>query len=267
MYQLHSAGDLTKKDFEGRIFWYLLNNYKRYHVFFGNHDQWGDFLSWLYPRLARAIDLYKEQGSSFDAYINSLIHCASKEYRSRETDHHITEYTCWQAKVEEMRLFESEAEYLDGCTKSSPIPKGVKPRQILFLLLKSYCYANDDVVERTAHAIGMNTELIWEMIDELRKLRSVKDDEILNLRERLYCQYYRCLAYQNRMIGIQPGTEYHRRMKDRFERAKKRLNTMKKRIGGVRMGATNRMIADVLGIPKGTVDSALYVVKNRMVSG
>jgi len=260
-------GNLTRKDFEGRVFWYLLNNFERYHLFIGNREEWEDFLGWLYPRLARAIDLYRDQGSSFDAYINSLVHCKSKEYCSRETDHYITESACWQAKIEEIRLFESEPEYPEPLKKCRPIPKGVRPRQVLFLLLKSYNNATDEFVERTAEATGIETDLIWDMIEELRKLRSGKDEEILDLRERLYCQHYRCLVYQKRMIGIQPGTENHKKMKDRFERARKRYYTMKKRIGGIRMGATNRMIADVLGIPKGTVDSALCVVKNRMVSG
>jgi hypothetical protein len=56
-------------------------------------------------------------------------------------------------------------------------------------------------------------------------------------------------------------------MKDRFERARKRFYKMKKRLGGMRMSASNRMIADVLGIPRGTVDSSLSVIKNRMIPG
>jgi len=104
-----------------------------------------------------------------------------------------------------------------------------------------------------------------DMIDELRKLRSSKDTEISELRERLYCQHYRCLAYQKRLNCSQPGTDYYVKMKDRFERARKRFLAMRKRLGGVRMGATNRMIATVLGVPKGTVDTALYVLKKHLL--
>ena len=265
LYQLYVLGDLPKKDFEGRIFGYLLNNFDRYRVFKGNRERWEEFLSWLYPRLARAIDLYKDLGSSFDAYINSLVHCAAREYQYREADHYLTESVCWQARAEEMKLFESEPEYPE-VRKEISIPKGVNSRQVLFLLLKSYCFVTDDFVEKVARSIGMKTETIWNMIEGLRKLRSEKEDEILELRERLHCQHYRCLAYQKRMNNSLPGTDYHEKMKGRFERARKRFNTMKRRLGGIRMGATNKMLSDLLHVPKGTIDSALYVIKNRMSS-
>jgi DNA-directed RNA polymerase specialized sigma24 family protein len=38
---------------------------------------------------------------------------------------------------------------------------------------------------------------------------------------------------------------------------------MKKRLGKMRTAASNRMIAEVLGVPLGTVDSSLYAIKNR----
>jgi len=266
LYQLYALGDLAKKDLEGKVFLYLLKNFEQFHLFNGNREKWEEYLSWLYPRLARALDLYKDLGSSFDAYINSLIYCTAREYQCRETDHYITESVCWQAKAEEMKLLESEPEYPEK-RKDFSVPDGVNPRQVLFLLLKSYYYVTESFVEKAARAIGMDPKVVLDMIDELRKLRSGKDEHILELRERLHCQHYRCLAYQKRMDCTMPGTDYHEKMKSRFERARKRFYTMKKRLGGVRMGATNRMIAAVLGIPKGTVDSALYVVKNLMDSG
>ena len=255
--------NLRKKDFEGMIFQYLLNNYERFRIFRGSRERWSDFLSWLYPRFAKAIDLYRDLGSSFDAYITSLVHSAVKEYRCRETDHNLTEYVCWRARAEEMVLFESEPEYLEN-SNHVLLPGDVNPRQVLLLLLKSYFFISDEYVKKVAGTIGMDVDAIQNMIGELRARRSEKEAQILNLRERLHCQHYRCLAYQKRMIKAQSGTDYHEKMKSRFERAKKRYNAMKKRLGGMRMAASNRMIAEVLGVPRGTVDSSLSAVKNRM---
>ena len=265
MYQCYITGNLPKKDFEGRLFQYLLDNLERYRTLEGNKSHWNEFLSWLYPRLARAIDLYRDLGSSFDAYITSLVHSASREYRCREADHRITEYVCWQARAEEMSACESENEYLET-DEAISIPKGIKPRQILLLLLKSYFFVPDELVNRVATAIGMKTEVIMKMMDELRKLRSEKETEILNLRDRLHCQHYRCLAYQKRMNTAQPETDYYKKMKDRYERAKQRFLSMRKRLGKMRVDASNRMIAEVIGIPKGTVDSGLFAIKHYMAS-
>jgi hypothetical protein len=105
------------------------------------------------------------------------------------------------------------------------------------------------------------------MIDELRKRRSEKEAEIMDLRERIHCQHYRCLAYEKRMLNTQPGTEHREKMRMRLERAKKRYKTMRKRLCGMRMSASNRMITEILGIPRGTVDSSLFTIKNRLASG
>jgi hypothetical protein len=87
LYQLYITEKLSKKDFEGMIFQHLLDNSEHFRIFRGNRERWSDFLSWLYPRLVKAIDLYRDLGSSFDAYITSLVYSAAKEYRCRETDH------------------------------------------------------------------------------------------------------------------------------------------------------------------------------------
>jgi len=276
LYQRYIAGNLPKKDFEGRLFQYLLDNLKRYRVFERDKNHWNEFISWLYPRLVRAIDLYRDLGSSFDAYITGLVQKASREYQRREADHRITEYTCWQARAQEMLVCETEAEYLTPKTQPRPpplplsepvaIPTDIKPRQILLLLLKSYFFATDEFVSRVSHAIGMKTEIVMKMIDELRNLRSEKEREMLSLRDRVHCQYYRCLTYQKRMEAAQVGTEIRKKMEGRYQRAKIRALTMRKRLKKMRLGAPNRMIAEVTGIPKGTVDSSLFAIKNHLAS-
>ena len=263
LYEMYINGKLSRENLEGMIFRYLLENYERFRLFKRNRDTWNDFLVSLYPRIIRAIDLYRDLGSSFDAYIVSLVHGVAREFRCRESDRGLTEYVCWKAKAEEMAVFESEPVYAETRKRVS-IPDDINPRQILFLLLKSYFFVSDEFVRKVAKTINMNVDMVQGIIDELRRLRSDKDAEIMDLKERLHCQHYRCIAYQKRMINTQKGTDYHEKMKDRYERARKRFYTMKKRLGGMRMSASNRMIAEVLGIPRGTVDSSLSVIKNRL---
>ena len=265
LYQLYVKGVIQKKDLEGRMFRYLLENFDRYNLFEGNRDHWEEFLSWLYPRFSKAIDLYRDLGSSFDAYISSLVYCTAREYRCREADHYITEYACWKARAEEMNLFESECEYPENRSDVS-IRSDINPRQVLFLLLKSYFFVSGDFVKKVAKTIGMKSEDVENLIDELKRLRSGQEERIIELREHLHSQYYRCLAYQKRMTCALPGTDYYEKMKCRFERASKRFSTMKNRLGRMRMAASNRMIADLLKIPKGTVDSGLFSIKSYLSS-
>ena len=260
---LFKNGTINRKELEGKIYHYLLSNPGRYNIFQKNDDRWSDFLSWLYSRLSRAVDIYKETGSSFDAYITGLIHGAAKEYRSREADHSYTEYVCWQARAEEMKLFESEPEYFKPL-KMKISPDDLNPRQLLFLLLKSYYCATDEMVSYVAKINRLQKEDIRKMIDEIRVKRMDKELEYKELQERLHLQYHRCLSYQKRLSHAQPGTDYHFVLGDRLKRAKKRFASMKIRLGKIRQTASNRLIAEILGIPLGTVDSGLSSLKNRL---
>jgi len=265
LYQLYRKGDLARKDFEGKVFKYLLGNCDKFGVFGRDTDSWNEFLGWFYLRLSRAIDLYHELGSSFDAYIACLVRNSSKQYRQREAEHYTAEYTCWQARNEDNFLREFEPDYsVKG--EFFSLPDGINPKQILFLLLKSYHSVTDEFVERTAAAIGIESGRIWEMINKIKEMHYKKEAEMSAFRERLFCQHYRCLVYQKRMNDSLDGTLYHDKMKSRYERARKRFNRMRKRFRGIKMAASNRMIADILGVPKGTVDSGISILKSRFSS-
>jgi hypothetical protein len=263
LYHQYRSGDLEKKNFEGLLFQYLVDNFERYRLFDGNRERWIDFLSWLYPRLSRAIDAYKEAGASFDSYITSIIHWSSREYRTKEAAHYVTEFACWKAKAEETLVCSAEPEYPDTKNQSVPLKAIATPRQIVMLLLKSYYFVSDDFLNRIAAAIGIKKESLRNMVNEMRRKRMMREKEIRGLQERIQCQYYRCLSFQYRLAAAFPGTACYEKLKDRLERARKRFFSMRKRLEGIRADPTNKQIADILGIPKGTVDSNLHAVREK----
>lgn len=263
LYHQYRSEKLEKKNFEGLLFQYLVDNFERYYLFEGNRERWIDFLSWLYPRLSRAIDSYKEAGASFDNYITSIIHWSAKEYKLKEADHYVTEFACWKAKAEETLVCNAEPEYPDVKKQKTPTKDIASPRQIVMLLLKSYYFISDDFLNRIAAGIGIEKESLRKMMDKLRKRRMIREKEIRDLQERIQCQYYRCLSLQYRLASAFPGTAHYEKIKNRLERARKRFFSMRKRLEGIRVDATNKQIAEIMGIPKGTVDSNLHTVREK----
>jgi hypothetical protein len=262
LFNRYSRGDLSKKEFEELIFRFIIKNRQRFRLFDWNEDKCVDYLCWLYPRLSRAVETYKNTGASFDAYIGALVHWSAREYRTREAEHKITEYACWKAKAEELTVHNPEPEYSEIRVPVQPFPN---PRQVLILLLKSYFYVSEDFLSRAAPALGMGKEKLRQLVDELRKLRLRRDEEIRGLRERIFCQYYRCLAFEKKLDLLPKGSVHYSRMEGRVLRARTRLAAMKTRLASMRMEATNRQIAEVLGIPKGTVDSSLHSIKQKFL--
>jgi hypothetical protein len=255
----YSLGLISKKDLEGRIFKFILDNYQQFHPYGWNKEDYMDYLCWLYPRISRAIENYQDRGSSFDAYINSLVHWGSKEYRSLETNHSIAEYTCWKARaLDDAGCHEETTAYSEPKPAFNSVPN---PRQILVLLLKSYHYLSPDFLDRISPAINIDREKLGELIERLRILRLQREEEIRELRERIYSQFYRCIVFERKIRLAPLNSGRHEKMQRCLVRGQKRLQSMRKRLAGMKTAASNRQVAQVLGSAKGTIDAHLYAVK------
>ncbi|MDR2630220.1 MAG: hypothetical protein LBC60_04790 [Spirochaetaceae bacterium] len=258
LFENYRSGILDKKQLEGQIFQFILDNYKQFHLLQWEKEDCIDYLCWLYPRISKAIDKYQEMGTSFDAYIGALVYYSSREYRFRETDHYFSEDSWWKEKANELSVRNAEPEYPEIPSAYKPVSN---PQQILVLLLKSYHFASDDFISRVAPAIGIETEKLKGMVDELRILRLDKEEQIQGLKERIHCQFYRCISFERRMLAAPQDSIFQKKIQERLNRARIRLESMRKRLSTMRFEATNRQIAIVLGVPKGTVDSTLHAAK------
>jgi cell division protein FtsB len=253
-------GTLDKKALEGLIFQFIQDNFELFRLYKWNKDDFMDFLCWFYSRISRAIDSYRDTGSSFDAYMVSLVRWSAKEYHALEMDHRIVEYACWKARALEMAVCDDEPVYLEPKPVFEPVSN---PRQVLVLLLKSYHFVSDDFLTRIAPAIGIPKEKLSQMIEALRKRRIQREEEIRTLQERVFSQYYRCISFEKRILVAPEGSARCDKMERRLVKAKKRLESMRKRLASLKTEASNRQVAKVLGIPKGTIDSTLYAIKAR----
>jgi DNA-directed RNA polymerase specialized sigma24 family protein len=239
-----------------------------------------DFLVWLYPRLHNAIDNYKNTGSDFDRYLYTIVRKAYKEFHMKEHDHRITERTVWTEKSYEFTGYEyavesaaeREAFYAPDSEDDKPEPFRCvsNPRQILILLMKSYYFLSDDFISRIAPALGMDREEINMLVTEMRDLRAEREQEIHDLRERVHTQFYRCLSFQYRAEAAPANSARQLHYRECLNRGLKRLSSMRQTLRNLNVDASNKEIAEVLGISKGTVDASLFTVKKsyaRTLSG
>jgi DNA-directed RNA polymerase specialized sigma24 family protein len=258
----YAAGRMDRKELEGKVFIYIRTHPHRFFPPQWNDDSCSDFLSWLYPRMSRAIDRYRERGASFDAYILTMIRLSAKEYGLRKKDHRIIEKTWWSTKAVEMVREAEEPEYPEKPEKLV-LPEISNPRQILMLILKSYYYLSEDHLSRLAPALNMSKEELFHMVETLRILRLQRDEERRSFTERVHCQFYRCLAFEKRLQAAALHSGHWLRMKRCLEKARKRLSSMRRHLSEIPLEASNKQVAAVMGIAKGTVDSNLYAVRHK----
>jgi hypothetical protein len=270
LYQKYQNGDLSKRDFEGEIFKVILDNLKSFYLFNGDEEEGVDYLCWLYPRLSKAVGNYRDSGAPFSSYIGALVRYSTKEYQSRQTDRYITEYAAWTAHATDLEVHNPAAEYLNG-EEEEPAPiqrlprrlSLLKSRQVLLLILRSYFFLSEDFIERIAPFTGLKKEKLMEMIRKLRERRSRKEEEIRQFQERITTQFYRCITWEKRLKYLMPDSARYRKIESQLERARKRLKRMRERFTGIKLDATHKQIAEVVGISAGTVSSSLFKIKSH----
>ncbi|MDR3122261.1 MAG: hypothetical protein LBU16_00585 [Treponema sp.] len=258
----YSLGLISRKELESHIFKFVLENRREFRPHKWTDDEYTDFVCAFYPRIRRAIDNYRETGASFDAYICTLVRWGIKETRVRETDRHVVEYACWEAKaLDEAAVHEEEDMY----NEPEPVFREVSnPRQVLVLLLKSYHYMSPDFLERISPALNIDKEKLKDMIDGVRELRLEREETIKALQERIYTQFYRCVVFEKKLKSAIPNSERHKKLCARLTRGRARLKSMRNRLAGMKTGASNRQVAQILESSKGTIDAHLSSVKEKL---
>jgi DNA-directed RNA polymerase specialized sigma24 family protein len=254
----YTTGTIDRKEFEGLIFKHILDHHQRFKPHGWKWDDWLDYLCWLYPRLHRAIERYVNKGVSFDAYIAALLRWAAREYRSKKADRAVFEYSFWHANTTDMMTLSEEPEYPETTAVHKPIKNA---RHLLILILKCYYSASDDFIARAAPLAGIDPKTLCRLIDELRSMRLVRDQDIRDLKARIACQYYRCISFEYRMQAAPENSAHRAEMESRLKKARKRLARMRKHLKAMRKEATNKEVAQVMGVSKGTVDSSMHILK------
>jgi hypothetical protein len=273
LYSQFNNGAIGRNDFEGLLCQNLAGSKSKFVSSYWTQDEYDDFISWMYPRIHNAIDNYKVTGASFEVYLAAIIRVAAKEYRVRKITENVTEYAVWTIRVSEQYASEEAPAYLPDLNKKSktkaPPPAAVtvkkrnNPRQLLMLALKCYSYMSDDFIGKIARKTGIDRDKLTEMISEIRGIRVERDAEIYQMRERVYSQFYRCIAYEKRLTFLPENSPAAIIMKQRSEKAWKRLEKMRDRLASNRSDPTNRQVAQVMGISKGSVDSGLFALKTK----
>jgi len=260
---------INRAQLEGSIYNWLFYNQEKTCLSHWERNRFEDYMSWFYPRLKKAIDCYHEIGASFEAFMNKFLLLSSREFRVRITSNSVTEYSAWCAQVPDLYVREEEPVYsyknpqnvIDKLTIDKNGRKN--SRRLLALILKCYYYISEDYAERIAPLIGIGKKELLEMLSKIRETRQERDDEIFRMKERIHCQFYRCIIYERKLLIIEENTSLYNKYKLRLKKARERLEKMRTRITKIRTEATNKQIAQIIGITKGTVDASLHRLKQK----
>ncbi len=236
-----------------------------------DEDACGDFYVFVHPRMLRLLEKFRDLGKPFESYLWAVLgwqlRSFARERRQRER--------AWSVSL---RMDEGEQE---GLADPDEVPVGSLPcfapqvarvirsdadrRNFLFLLLKCSRSIDPATAAPLAALAGIAAGHLLDTVAALKDMRGSRERR----REVFRCRRNRAFAKVRLLeteLKVEADPQRLAALRDTLCRARKRMQCAAHKMARVGLSPTNREIASVLGVPKGTVDSGLYWLKRKLSS-
>jgi len=234
-----------------------------------DEDACSEFYLFFHPRLLRVLDRFRDQGKPFESYLSSVLHWQARSFvRRRKKDER-----AWAMGFRLVPAAEPDPQEMTG-PAGSPAPcrlelprLGPSDRKgLLYLVLKCCRRLDPGGIDAAAAATGLDPRRLSGMVEQLRAGLEPVERRLVVLRERRNRAFSDARLLEAELAG-QPDDGTAEALRLRLAAANRRMNTAMVRMARVRRDPTNREVARVLGVPKGTVDSGLFWLKRRLSAG
>ena len=238
-------------------------------------DDCSDFFCWFFPRVPSLIERFRYIGKDFEAYLYVTLKWQCRTYAVKRKDKR-REYSIicrrdfWPQGWEEdsfacehppalltetaRKIFRVEGEKITDSTSK---------RRLIYITLKGADYITCHVVETVAALTGIDEDWIYTCVERLKKGMASKKERMELLRQKRNRTFLRIYRIHEDMFR-----DYDCRNKEtllnKLIQEKKRLAAVIDEMSRVPASPTHKDIAAVLGIPKGSIDSGIYYLKNAL---
>ena len=246
---------------------------------YSQEDDAGEFYLYFYPRLLRLLARYRDRGVPFEHYFHSVLYWNWKSYRRqwRKAERRwsaASRHEFWDVPEEEHQIPGSLGwekgssdswQSLFQIDESGMIAGASARRRFLFLSLRFCCALSPDHVARIAALTDYDAAWITEKVNILQSRLESREKRLRGLRERRNWALFRRILLQDEFLR-EPIPGSRRELQKRIRKLAQRSALASKEISRIPRFPTHQAIADVLAVPKGTVDTGLRWCKKRWES-
>jgi hypothetical protein len=243
-----------------------------------NEDECGEFLCHFYPRIPRLIERYEYQGQPFEAFLGVTLKWQMKGYvtarsRQRRKEAALYKPEFWEVREEAPFSFLQEEPELPTLSPRAREALRVGPggmvkeassrKRIYCLLLRTAHTVSPGLIAQAALLTGCDAEWLADRVEEARQISFHRDG-----RRRMFIHRRRAALFALHCIQAEleictiPAEKA--RLMVKLNRESETLRRSRTNLNHVLRGPTHQEIANILGIPKGTVDSGFYYLHHAL---
>jgi hypothetical protein len=259
---------------------------------FDDEDDAANALLKFRGRIAKLVDRFEDRGVPFDAYLASCLRYLARTARRERRRASERESVCERAVFEPGDFDEGELspegsqageERIEPEEGSRPAVRrrprargGRIPRcpaeeaayssRLVFLALKCAWEIDDEGIARVAASAGVGREWLAAAVEQARRSLACERARVESLSQRRN-RYWTGLRLLELRIAEEPDPYRRARLESTRARETQRLESVKSELSALRTIVPNSVVARILGVPKGTVDSGLYYLRKHYGPG
>jgi DNA-directed RNA polymerase specialized sigma24 family protein len=249
-----------------------------------DEDACGEFYVFVHPRILRLVERFRNQGKPFESYLWAVLSWQVRNF-ARERGQRERE---WRVSLRMDPGEQADCGPADAPGRAPAgvpvlVPPAVDPsalpctdmarairspadrRNFLFLVLKCSRQLDSARAPQFAAMAGVNASRLLDLVDTLRDMRTGRERRLQKFASRRNRAFAKILLLQTELRNEVEAGKIDA-LREALRRARQRMRSSAAHMARVGMSPTNREIAAVLGIPKGTVDSGLYWLKRKLAA-
>jgi hypothetical protein len=262
---------------------------------FDDEDDAANALLRFKERIGRLVDRFEDRGLPFDAYLAANLRYLAKTARRERRRAYERESVCERAVFGDLHTPGQEAWDLEaalpvdqpgpGVAPPQPAPGrgaaarrrprargGLIPRcpaeaaayssRLVFLAIKCAWEIGEETISQVAASAGVGREWLGAAIEQARRSMESERARVDYLGQRRNASWTRLRLLEARLAE---ETEPYRRslLEASLHREADRYAKVREEFSVLRTIVPNSLVARILGVPKGTVDSGLYYLRKR----
>jgi hypothetical protein len=250
-----------------RIYNYPLGKFQ------ASEDDCGEFYLFFYPRLLRTLKHFQDRGKPFEWYFNSVLRWHYKVYCSRKRKDQIRwavarDVLFWELPEPDLPS-SAPAMSSDRCQRIIPLDRFGGSREstcrkrILFLALKNARHLDDSAVSWISGLTGIEEEHLIAMVGRLRSNLYKRELRLHKLYRRQNKIFMKIFLFQRDLLW-EVDPEIKSELAFSLCELRTTLRSVQRKIRRVRLHPSNREIAELLQVPKGTIDTSLYWLRRQL---
>ena len=228
-------------------------------------DEAGNFFCEFYPKIRKLIQQFEYRGCPFEAYLYTTLRWQVLSYKKQ---------LCRQRLNRQLFTYESFWElHQEEPYCSEPIPSKVPPhihnsfktyrKRLIYVALRECEYLDNSLMEAIIQYASIDRRWFLNCVMALRRRVELRRHRLD--RARLYyntCLYrYYLLQLRVHNSDSPDKLAYYR---SEIDKNRSRLRRVCRQLKKMHVHPTNREIAEVLNVPKGSIDSGIFYILEQI---